>query len=51
MGSTEAARVGGLLTKLAQVSVTFVLKCDCGKSGHVRVEALSRELSEARFWQ
>lgn len=51
MVSTEASRFGGLLTALAQVSVTFELKCDCGMSGHARVEVLSRQLSEGRFWQ
>lgn len=30
--------IRGLLTTLAQVSVTFMLKCDCGMSGRARVE-------------
>lgn len=39
-----------LLTKPAQLAVTFLLEYDCGKSGD-GVEVLSGGLSEARFWQ
>lgn len=38
------------LTRPARLAVTFLLECDCGKSGD-GVEVLSGGLSEARFWQ
>lgn len=49
-GEHRGVETRGLLAALVQVSVTSVLKCYCGMSGHARVKSLREGFGNGVFF-